>query len=139
MKTKTITNQKQIDTDAHFKYRCPTCAYDFWISINEAKTKNFKIVCDCGTIFSPKRIKKIKVIYWEDIIKDKKKEEAPLIEEPKIKEISQQLLDKCTKTLITYGFTKEESHDLLRQAYSKNPIDNSLDLIKQALKIIGEK
>ena len=138
MKTKTIINQKQIDTDAHFKYRCPNCAYDFWISISEAKTKNFKIVCDCGTVFSPKRIKKIKVIFWEDETKEKK-DKAPVIEEPKTTEISQQLLDKCTKTLITYGFTKEESDDLLRQAYSKNPIENSLDLIKQALKIIGEK
>lgn len=133
---KTIINQKQIDTDAHFKYRCPSCPYDFWISINEAKTKNFKIVCDCGTIFSPQRIKKIKVIYWED---NKKIEESTIVEKPKISEIPVELLEKCTKTLITYGFTKDESHDILKQAYIQNPITDSLGLIKQALKIIGDK
>lgn len=68
MKTKKIKNQKPISLDVHLKYRCPNhnCGYEHWLSLLETQTQNFKIVCECGSVFKPKRINKIKVIYKDN-------------------------------------------------------------------------
>ena len=67
MITKITKNQKPISLDVHLKYRCPNnnCGYEHWLSLLETQTKNFKIVCDCGTVFKPKKIKTLKIIYDE--------------------------------------------------------------------------
>jgi len=116
MKTKKILkNQKPIDIDAHIKYRCPDkdCGFDHWISLKEAKTKKFKIVCDCGCVFLPRTICKIKIFYKTKTIKNtstqknnNEKQEIPL-----------DTAEVCVKILIGYGFTKKESIDLLSNAY----------------------
>lgn len=127
---KTKKYQKPIDTDIHFKYRCPNddCGYDHWLSISEAQTKNFKIVCDsCNYIFYPKRIKKIKILYKNITINSTKEN----------KQIPNSLLQKATQVLIQYGFTKEESEKLLIISYNKNITDDCSTLVKNTLKFIG--
>jgi hypothetical protein len=145
MKTK---NLKPIEIDAQFKYMCPqsTCGYCHWISIKEAQTKNFKIVCDCGYVFKPKRIQKIKILYDKPVIKqldtsvvktvvESVEAKTPLV----VKQfIPDTLLNKCSKTLIGYGFTEQESKKLLSSAYTDNPTENIGELIKFALKKVGE-
>lgn len=150
--TKQKIIQKPIDIDAHLKYRCPKCGYDYWISLREAKTKNFKIVCDCKTVFEPKMIKKIKISYGsikKNLPKKKKivteslkksTDPIPVVvetprEKPKIDDI---LKNKCVKLLVTYGFTKSEATDLIIKAYEKNTTDDPVLLVKQALSFIGE-
>jgi hypothetical protein len=127
-------NQKPIDYDIHLKYRCPNnkCNYEHWLSIRETKTKNFKVVCHCETVFSPKQIKNIDIVYL-DIEEIKTK----TIKEPEKDTIPNDLLEKSTKTLINYGFTKEESEKLLVSSYIKNITDDCSTLIKKALKSIG--
>lgn len=136
--------QKPIDVDAHFKYRCTKCGCDHWVSIREAKTNRFKVVCDCGSIFIPKRIKKIKIIYYEEVKKPIPQSEKETVETAESghktktqKTINTDLLERCTKLLVAYGFTKPEAQEMLEQAYIENPTDNSGLLVREALKLIG--
>ena len=132
-------NLKPIDSDINFKYRCPNldCGYFHWLSIKEAKTKNFKVVCDCGTIFKPKLIKNIEIIYEELV---EKKVESPTEEKLVVTEnkIPLDLQQECVKILIGYGFTKQECLELTQKAYVKNPINNIGSFIKYIIQNLGE-
>ncbi len=133
-------NQKPIEVEASFKYVCPNpkCGFDHWISLKEAKTKGFKIVCDCNFVFSPKRIKKIKIAYYDD---DKKKDKTnpptPQVVE-KIHHISDSLLSKASTVMRGFGFTKSESENLIIESYKKEPIEDYKLLVKNILSKIGE-
>jgi hypothetical protein len=140
--------QKPIEIDCHFKYRCPspTCGYEHWISLKQAQTINFKIVCDCGTVFKPKRINTVTTIYVKKkpkiveapivaptVVKQESSEKAP----PKIEQIPKGLLTQCTQTLLGYGFTKEESEKLIIGTFEQNQIKDCSLLIKTALQNLG--
>lgn len=138
---KILRNQKPIDIDAHLLYVCknPNCRYSHWISLKESQTKNFKMVCDCGTIYSPKLIDKIKIIYKKDKVESKENIKAPTTQnKSNPKEIDLELLNKSVQILVGYGFTKIESEQLVRNTYSINPIDNCVLLIKKVLESFGE-
>lgn len=132
MKTKK-KKEKPIELDAHLKYRCPKadCGFFHWLSLGEAKTKNFKIVCDCGTIFSPKRIKKLKISFCESIVNKPKKIES--IEQ----KINLDLVERCVSVLVGYGFTDTEAKDLLVKYHKEKPDLGSADLIKFTLQSFG--
>jgi uncharacterized protein YbcC (UPF0753/DUF2309 family) len=125
-------NQKPIEIDAHFKYRCPksNCGFDHWLSLKECQTKDFKIVCDCGFVFKPKKISKIKIVYSDIKLVENKEQPAKIIEKPKI---PVDFKNDCGKLLISYGFTKEEAISLCEKAFEKNPVNSSGLLIKYIL------
>lgn len=140
---------KPIDIDAHFKYRCPKCNIEHWVSLKEAKTKNFKVVCDCSKVFIPKRIAKIKIIY------DKSQPAKKIVDSQTTKietissnnndynkevvaDINQDLLEKCQTILVGYGFTRSEASKLIKQTYYTNPSEDAVLLVKLALKSFGE-
>lgn len=134
-------NQKPIEIDAHFKYRCPktNCGYDHWLSLKQVQIKNFKVVCDCGTIFKPKTIKKVTIVY-ENIV-----EKKPQITEDHNKnttvEVSKIPLDlqkRCSTILFGYGFTNKECVQLTEKAYSKNPTNDVGLLVKYIIQNLGE-
>lgn len=131
MKTKTLKNQKPIEVDLHLRYRCPKikCGYDHWISLRQAKTKNFKIVCDCGNVFHPKQVLKIKVLYKN---KTKKKSCSDRIETQSVLDriVPEDTKNNCSKMLMKYGFTKEESLTLIHKAYKQSKIESQSLLIK---------
>lgn len=130
MNTSNKKIQKPIEIDAHLKYRCPSCSVDHWISLNQATTKNYKIVCDyCSTVFKPKRISNIKIIY---AAKSKTK-----LSQSDILTIESDLLNQCVKVLVGYGFTVEESQKLVKDSYLKNPTSDIKQLIKNTLASIG--
>jgi|688.fasta_scaffold462187_3 hypothetical protein len=136
---KKLKNQKPIDTDAHFRYRCPKldCGFDHWLSLKQCKTKGFRIVCDCGCVFKPKRIAKIKIVYVDlKSINKKSKPETSDAKEDQIKTSNSIPIDfqnSCVKVLVDYGFTKEESISLCEKAFEKNPVNNAGLLIKYIL------
>lgn len=125
---------KPIDLDCHFKYRCEnnSCGFDHWLSLKQVKTKNFKLVCDCGCVYTPKRIDKIKVLYHNrNTIKQNK--------QPKnISKIPIDLHDKVGKILSGYGFTDSECSMLANVGYSKNPTDDLGSLVKYIIQNLGE-
>jgi hypothetical protein len=141
-------NLKPIDIDASLKYRCPEtdCGRDHWLSLKETQTKNFKVVCYCGNIFKPQRIKNIKIFYVQ---KQENKQQLSMDDiknvdpqsENKIQSltptISDRLISLCSKTFMDYGFTKKEAEELLRQSYILYPTENALELINYTLKMIG--
>lgn len=149
MKNKTIKNQKAIEIDAHLRYVCknPDCGYTHWLSLKEAQTKNFKVVCDCGVVFKPKQVLKVKIVYAKP---KKKKEAEPQTQAPmqqcfvnlsaiaKEIELDIDTLNKCVKILVGYGFTKTESEQLLKNSFRNNPTDDCATLIKQTLESFGE-
>lgn len=125
--------QKPIQIDAHLKYKCPndSCGFTHWLTLNECKTKNFKVVCDCGVVFKPKLIFDLKVVYV------KSKPQNQLKEETK-KHIIPEMVECCSKLLINYGFSKNEALSLIDKAYSKNPTDSPSTLMKYILENLGE-
>lgn len=137
MKTKTkLKNQKPIDIDAHFRYICPdkNCGFDHWLSLKEAQTKNFKIVCDCGKVFKPKRIKSLTIDYAQPIRKIVEQQPTKTT----VKQIPIDLEKNCVKLLVGYGFTQEESANLVRLAFNKNPVASGSLLVKYILQNLGE-
>lgn len=135
MKTLKKKNQKPIDFDVNLKYRCPNpdCSYDHWLSLKETQTKHFKVVCDCGTVFRPKQIARIKIIYTEPA-----KIEVIQTEEKKFVKPPVALVDSCVKLLVSYGFTKQESLELIDKEYNKNNISTPSLLVKHILQNLGE-
>ena len=129
MKTKMKRNQKPIEINAYFKYGCSkkSCSYQHWISLAEAKTKNFKIVCDCGSIIKPKRINNIKISYVDN---NAKKSNSSPLDDSVVREYAEVLCD--------YGFTPDESKKLINIAYSKLPNGSKREIIKLALTSTGE-
>ena len=143
-----ISNQKPIEIDAQFKYRCPKCADEHWISMRQARVKNFKIVCDCDTVFKPKRIKTISIVY-PSVKNTKSVETTPVVEtdEEKKKDLAvkpiriplqESIVNKCVKLLVKYGFTNTESKDLIDKAYDAIGVNDVGLLVKKALEILGE-
>jgi hypothetical protein len=134
MITKQIKNQKPTSLDIHLKYRCPNneCEYEHWLSLLETQTKNFKVVCDCGTVFIPKRIKKIKVFYATANKAKKDKTTATKASLTSTVDINI-ILEKACSVLESYGFSQAESKDLIEQSYNKQPTTDFGILIKNAL------
>lgn len=125
-------NQKPIECDIHLQYRCPECYNIHWLSMLETSTKNFKVVCDCGCVFRVKRTTGFKLQYASKSSKSKpeKKESKP---KPVI---PNDLLSRGIQTLLPYGFTKEESKELISKAYSINPVNDITLLVKNSLEIL---
>lgn len=132
--TKIIKNLKPIETDASFIYSCPSCSCKHWLSLKEARTKNFLVVCDCDTTFSVKTIRSIKILYKKTL-----KTEITKTDSKSLNEIPVDFLNRCCKVLVDYGFTKEESKSMLQKAYDQNPSLSISDLIKLCLSNFGEK
>jgi hypothetical protein len=141
-------SQKPIDIDAHFKYRCinPKCDIVHWISFKEAKTSNYKIVCDCDTIFIPKQIKTLNIEYVLSTKKEqtdcsnqtvKNIEYKPKNNKELEENISEETLKKSISLLSKTGFTTQESYQLVKKYYSICKIDNYRLLVKYILDTIS--
>ena len=132
-------NQKPIDIDLHLKYRCPNtkCGYDHWLSLAETKVKNFKVVCLCGTVFTPKTIQKIQIKYAHK----QKPKTKPKIQQPSpmSPSLSQDIIDRCCITLQAYGFSRNEAQDLVVEAHKQSGFIDCGDLVKLSLNIFGEQ
>lgn len=136
MKTKKIINDcKAHSIDAYIKYICPNknCNEHHWISLKESKIKNYKIVCEvCDIVFSPKTVKKLKIIYDENNTKNKTEKKHEI----KKKDVPISLLNDTAKLLFDFGFTLNESIELINISYQEIETDNKyilLDHIKQKI------
>ena len=113
-----------IDVEAYIKYRCynKKCEMNHWVSLSEARTPNYKIVCDCGKVLRPKLISKLKLIH-------KKK---------KTKNNLSSILEESYKVLSAYGFSKQESDHYIRIAFDNLQSGDIGNLVKEAIRIFGE-
>ena len=135
MKTKIIKSQKPISLDVHLKYRCPNdaCGYTHWLSLLETQTKNFKVVCDCGTIFKPKRINRVKILFKQTQKTDTNTKNIEQHIENTVDEPNETLLNKAVPCLVDLGFSKDEAIDALISSFKKNPTENIALWIKNTL------
>lgn len=122
-----LINQKPIDIDVSFKYLCPQCNLEHWLFLRETQTKNYKVVCECGQVFTPKRIKKLRIIYNNKTQSAKKTIKLPL-----------DILDECTKILVGYGFDSKKSAKIIELAYKQIKLTDIPSLIKMAIKLFGD-
>jgi hypothetical protein len=145
---KTILNQKPIESDIHYKYRCPSsdCNTVHWLSEKEVKTKNFKVVCDCGTVFKPKRIRKTKTCFYkhkstkinnnkEVIDNTNNQRTEPVINN----QVPDKILSEASSILSIYGFTNDESKEMIIRSYNDHPENNIALLVKQTLQKLEMK
>lgn len=127
-----IKNLRPIETDASFKYVCPNCSGEYWVSLRQVKCQQFVIVCDCDTVLKPKLVEQIKVIY------KKKKQKLPLETTKSEDVIDSEILDRCCKSLMSYGFDKEEATKLIQKAYNDTKNNDCATLVKMSLSNFGE-
>lgn len=114
-----IKNLRPIDQDVHFKYKCPVCGINHWLSLEETKTKGFKVVCDCKSVLRVKKIQDIKIKY-------QKQQAKPNIE------LSKSHTDKAIAVLTNYGFSLEECQQLISSCnIQKN--DTVANIVKKSL------
>jgi hypothetical protein len=134
---------KPIEIDASFLYRCPseTCGITHWLYLREVKTKNFKVVCYCGTVFKPKTITDIDINYTDkpQIAEPSKDNNASIEGNKSNISIPIDLLEKCVTILVQYGFKVQEAKDMLCKTYISNQIDNPIKLIELSLKSLEIK
>lgn len=137
MKIPTIQkNKKRLkpkEHDVHLKYSCTDCGCDHWLSLLEASTTNFKIVCDCGVVFRVKKVIGIKLLYDKTLSKKPKEKSAAV----NVIDIDSNLVAKQAIAIITnYGFTNKEAKDLIKKCYDTSTTYSVSDLVKQALELI---
>jgi len=133
MKTmKKYKNLKPIDFDINLIYKCPECKSEHWLSLKETSTKNFRVVCDCDTIFKVKPIEKIDIIYQTS----EELNSAP-IKEP-VQELPIDFVDRCATILVGYGFTKDEAKNLVYSTHKINPSTDISAFIKSCILNFGE-
>jgi hypothetical protein len=130
MKIKKIKNLKPIELNLHIKYKCPQCDVEHWLSLDEAKTKEYITICYCKTKLKVRPIKSIRIIY------SKSESTKPTLEKES-ETIPIALLESCVKILIGYGYASKEAKTLVEESYIKNPTDNALVIIKNILTTIG--
>lgn len=147
-KTSKIKAVKPVDSMVDFRYICPNprCSFDNWLTKKECQTKNFKVVCDCGEIFKPKQIQDIEIIYIEKYPVDRKEKHKNIptpetnnkqkTEDDKEKN---KFIEEAVKTLLAFGFTKEESNKMIIEEYEKTKIENPATLVKNSLDFFGGK
>lgn len=133
MKTiRKIKNLRPTEIDGSFKYTCPNCSSDYWVTLNQVKCKEFVIVCDCESVLKPKVVELIKIVY--------KKREKKIVKEKVLKDsIDSEMLSRCCKVLSSYGFDKEEAEQLIKQAYSIDKNADCIKLVKVAISNFGGK
>lgn len=137
-------NLKPIDMSVSLIYRCPSCSNQHWLSLNQAKTKKFIVVCDCNHVFKVKPVRSLKVIYQKSDkitkVENSSKVSTETIEaKPVVAQIPQQLLDSCTQILKQYGFTSSECSTLITDCYNSNPKYTAAEIIKLCISKLGEK
>lgn len=149
--TQLIKNLKPLEVEAHLKYRCPNCEIPHWISLKEASTRGFIIVCECNAILKPKLITDLRLKYEkkkppikpEPIIENVTTDQTEVIE-PKQVEIEptpklvppKELFDSCLPVLQNYGFTQSEAGELIDITYQEHSSCGLTDFIKHCLKNI---
>ena len=160
MKKKKIKNLKPKEYNIHLKYIC-RCSQEHWLSYDEASEEDFVIVCECKRLLKVKPIsgiivkykinKKAKKIVPEknntnDNLQELKTLDNKDIKENTInsnnteinKEIPENLINTCSNLLITFGYSKREAANLIKDFYSKNSNIDYSKFVKNLLISIGE-
>lgn len=126
---KTIQKRlKPIDIDTHLKYECPHCSAIHWLTLKETQTKGFIIVCECNNVLRVQTVSKIKIAYRRKTKKHKTVTQSNDVD----------IVGKCAKILINYGFETDEATALVEKAITVSKETDVVKIIKLCLSIFGE-
>jgi len=131
-----MNHQNPIELDVSLKYKCSNidCNISHWLFLREAKAKNFKVVCDCGTTFKPKRIKKIKIVYDRPVAVTNKVDKS--IDFTKLSD-SDPILKRAMGIMKSLGYSEKESLSYINAVYALNKYDDPKILVKNAISNFG--
>jgi hypothetical protein len=111
------------------------CSVEHWLSLEEAKTKGYLIVCDCDSVLRVKLIDSLGIKFYKKQKSTKTVESEKVIE---IDKISIDLLSKCCTILSSYGYEKSEVEHLIIKTYENSPTTDIKTLVKNTLMKIGD-
>lgn len=138
---KKYKNLKPTEYNITYKYTCPECQGEHWISELQASVNGFVIVCECETALRIKTIKSITKNYVRTKSKPtstnnqkSEKQEARQI----IDNMPKDLLNKAAGVFVGYGYTEKEAKELLVKAYIEFGITDCWELVKKTLETIGK-
>ena len=129
---KKIKNLKPISFDLNLKYKCAECGFEHWISLLESQTKEFVIVCPCGTLLKPKTISNISVKY---LVEENNSKPTSTSTDNNDLNVSQ--IEAAITTLSNYGFTHAEAKSLIKETLAQHKVTDISDLIKTCLTNFG--
>lgn len=125
--------QKPVEHDVHLKYICPECHSEHWLSLLEAATANFKVVCHCGIAFKVKRILGMKLKYSKNKVLKPQKKEQPAKQKTSVDIKSNNIAKQAIDIIQNYGFTRQEAIDLVVKCYDTDKVYSVSDLVKETL------
>lgn len=130
-----IKNIKPVECVADLRYLCTNCGLDHWISLREAKTKNFMIVCDCETLLKVKQIQTINVVYVEDTTLQNSSVNGKYTpsDASVIKQTDTKIVSQACAILSTYGFTKQEALEIATRYTEKESFTDVKTLVSKIL------
>lgn len=128
--TKKIKNLKPVECVADLRYRCTKCGLDHWVSLKEAKTKDFIIVCDCDTLLKVKQIQTINVVYV-DTPPPQIKHTAPVI--ATVRKTDDKIISQACAVLSSYGFTRQEAIEMTTKYTEKESFTEVKTLVSKIL------
>ena len=110
-----------------------------WVFLREVRVKNFKIICGCGKIIRPKRIKDIEILYYQKKTNSQQKTQTPCetISCPPVPRLPVDILDQCVKILESYGYSKAVSKDMILKSFNQTLDKDIKKLIAHSLKTFG--
>jgi hypothetical protein len=138
---KKIKTQKPISHDISFEYKCHKCSMTHWVFLREVRVKNFKIICQCGKIIRPKRIKDIQILYYQGKRNSQNKTQTPCKTTPfpPVPKLPIDILEQCVKILESYGYSKSISKDMILKSFNQTLDKDIKKLISHSLKTFGGK
>lgn len=97
---------KPIRANVTWIYQCPICESELWVTYDEAKTKNYKVIC-CSEAHRIQRIRGVKV--------------SPIFNEPNLKIVSVDNLveQEVIEMMQKLGYTKIKARRLIKQVINK--------------------
>ena len=110
--------------DISFTYICHECGEDHWVTLKENQTENFMVVCkSCDAVIYTTPLAKVSVKYKEDKPKPQKVQETD----------NNDLVDRCVKSLVYYGFDKSEAISMAEEACHKYDTSDVGELVKKMI------
>ena len=104
---------KPFDALINWQYKCPKCETVQWVTHQEARTPNFKVVCHCGCAFTLETIRMVNLEIDYGIKSEPKK----------VNETKDKSPNKVVDLLVELGYTRAQASIAAAQANSNQPLN----------------
>jgi hypothetical protein len=109
------------DSECNFRYTCPECESQHWITQKQATTLGFMIVCCCDYVIHVATLHNINVTY--DTVVGAEKSQA---------HFGDSMFTEALRVILKQGFSKEEAMQCLGMV-DPSECKDATDMIRKAL------